>query len=157
MKIKTEELTRIIAEQVRKGTKQKGTKFDELLQRTIESAGDQRNVSPGVASTRAAATQSAAGVQNVRTDGIYEEQQGPILERIEQLLDTLEDYQRNLGNPSTSSEVLLPLIDRMEEHNKTLASILVTLPDGDALKDILNRVLITSVVEVEKFRRGDYS
>ena len=50
-----------------------------------------------------------------------------------------------------------PLIDRMEEHNKTLASILVTLPDGDALKDILNRVLITSVVEVEKFRRGDYS
>jgi hypothetical protein len=152
MKIKTEELTRIIAEQVQKGAKQKDTKFDEILQRTIESAGDQRNVSPGVTGT-----QAAAGVQNVQMGGIPEEQQGPILERVEQLLDTLEEYQHNLGTPSTASEALLPFIYRMEEHNKTLASILVTLPDGDALKDILNRVLITSVVEVEKFRRGDYS
>jgi hypothetical protein len=152
MKIKTEELTRIITEQVQKGAKRKDTKFDELLQRTIESAGGQRNVSPGVTGT-----QAAVGVQSVQMGGISEEQQGPILERIEQLLDTLEEYQRNLGAPSTASEALLPLIDRMEGHNKTLASILVTLPDGDALKDILNRVLITSVVEVEKFRRGDYS
>jgi hypothetical protein len=152
MKIKTDELTRIITEQVQKGAKQKDTKFDEILQRTIESAGGERNVSQDVTGT-----QAAAGVQHVRMGGISEEQQGPILERIEQVLDTLEDYQRSLGAPNTATESLLPLIDRLEEHNKSLASILVTLPDGDALKDILNRVLITSVVEVEKFKRGDYS
>jgi hypothetical protein len=157
MKIKTDELTRVISEQVQKGAKQKDAKFDEILQRTIESAGGLRNVSPGVAGNQVAATQAATGIQNIQMGGVSEEEQGPILERIEQLLDTLEDYQRNLGAPNTATGSLLPLIDRLEEHNKTLATILVTLPEGDALKDILNRVLITSVVEVEKFRRGDYS
>jgi hypothetical protein len=152
MKIKTEELSHVIREQAQKGAKHKEvTKFGEILQRTMENT--EAHVQKGVGA------RSAAGVQGVQAPGLgaIEEGQGPILERVEQLLDTLDEYQQNLGNASASSEVLKPIIDRMEEHNKTLAAVLVTLPDGDALKDILNRVLITSVVEAEKFKRGDYS
>ncbi len=150
MKIKTDELSRLITEQLGKRPKQKeATKFGEILQRTIESTETQAQ--------RGTGAQTVASVQGVQAPGTVEEQQGPILERIEQLLDTLEEYQRNLGSASIPSESLKPLINRMEDHNKALAAVLVTLPDGDNLKDVLNRALITSVVEVEKFKRGDYS
>ena len=150
MKIKTDEPSRVISEQVGKRPKQKeATKFGEILQRTIESSKTQAQKGAGL--------QAVASLQGVQAPGVIEEQQGPILERVEQLLDTLEEYQQNLGSASIPSESLKPLISRMEDHNKALAAVLVTLPDDDNLKDILNRVLITSVVEVEKFKRGDYS
>ncbi len=150
MKIKTDELSHLITEQVGKRPKQKeATKFGEILQKTIESTEPQTQKGTGA--------QAVASVQGVQAPGTVEEQQGPILERVEQLLDTLEEYQQNLGSASIPSESLKPLINRMEDHNKALAAVLVTLPDGDNLKDVLNRVLITSVVEVEKFKRGDYS
>ena len=155
MKIKTNDLSHVIREQAQKGTKQKeATKFGEILQRTMDNTPAQAQ--------KGAGARTAAGVQGVQTSGVgaigaIEAEQGPILEHVEQLLDTLEEYQQHLGSVSSSSEALKPLVDRMEEHNKSLAAILLTLPDGDALKDILNRALITSVVEVEKFKRGDYS
>jgi len=150
MKIKTDDLSRVITEQVKKTPKQKDvTKFDEILQRSIKSAKTQ--VQKGTDA------EAVAGVQGVQITSIAEEQQGPILEHVEQLLDTLEAYQQSLVSTSIPSEELKPLVNRMEDHNKALAAVLVTLPDGDSLKDILNRVLITSVVEVEKFKRGDYS
>ena len=150
MKIKTNDLSRVITEQVKKSLKQgEVTKFDEILQRSIKSAKTQAQ--------KGTDAQAVVGIQGVQAPGIVEEQQGPILERVEQLLDTLEEYQQNLGSTSIPPEELKPLVNRMEDHNKALAAVLVTLPDGDTLKDILNRVLITSVVEVEKFKRGDYS
>ena len=153
MKIKTDELSHVIREQAQKGVKQKETtKFGEILHRTMETT--EARVQKG---TRAQAAAGVQGVQAPGTIGAIEEEQGLILERVEQLLDTLEEYQRSLGSASTSAEAFKPLVDRMEEHNKALAAVLVTLPDGDDLKDILNRVLIASVVEVEKFKRGDYS
>jgi len=157
MKIKTDDVTRTIAEQAQKGARQKGAKFDEILQKSIGNPAEQQGLIANASGGQVEAARAAAGIQGIRIDAIPEEQQGPILERIEQLLDTLEEYERNLRTPNTPGEALISLVDRMEEHNRGLASILVTLPDGDALKDILNRVLITSVVEVEKFRRGDYS
>jgi len=155
MKIKTDESTRIITEHVGKRPKQKeATKFGEILQRTIKSTETQTQ--------KGAGAEAVASLQSIQTPGVgaigtVEEQSGPVLERVEQLLDTLEEYQRTLGSASIPAESLMPLVSRMEGHNKALAAVLVTLPDGDNLKDVLNRVLITSVVEVEKFKRGDYS
>ncbi len=150
MKIKTDVPSRIVTEQVGKRPKQKeATKFGEILQRTIESTETQTQ--------KGAGAQAVAGLQGIQASGVIEEQRAPVLERVEQLLDTLEEYQRNLGSASIPAESLMPLVSRMEDHNKALAAVLVTLPDGDNLKDVLNRVLITSVVEVEKFKRGDYS
>ena len=150
MKIKTDEPSRIITEQVGKRHRQKEvTKFGEILQRTIESKETRAHGGAGL--------QAVVGLQDIQGLGLVGEQQRPILERVEKLLDALEEYQRNLGSTSLPPESLKPLIGRMEDHNKALAAVLVSLPDDDNLRDILNRVLITSVVEVEKFKRGDYS
>jgi hypothetical protein len=173
MKIKTDEPSRVIIEQAGKRPGQKeAAKFGELLQRTLERTRNQAQEGSGAGAASglhngqtpgmetAGSLGSIADIEALRSIGsiqAMDEQQGPILERVEQLLDTLEEYQRTLGSASSPTESLQPLIGRMEEHNKSLAAVLVTLPDGDNLKDILNRVLITSVVEVQKFNRGDYS
>jgi hypothetical protein len=44
----------------------------------------------------------------------------------------------------------------MEMENQELIPMMESLPDGDGLKDILNRLLVSSTVEVIKFNRGDY-
>ncbi len=151
MKIKTDEPSRIITEQMQKASRPKeAAKFNDILQRTIEAAGAQQ-------AQKNAGVQAVSAPQNIQTIGPVGEEQGPVLERVEQLLDTLEEYQHNLGRASITPDELRPFVNRMEEQHKALAAVLVTLPDGDNLKDILNRVLITSVVEVEKFRRGDCS
>ncbi len=170
MKIKTDEPSSIVTEQARKSPKRNAAAhFDELLQRTIDRArlhvqkseppqGSLRNIRAAeVGPASSVRAQDIGSVDAVISPDLNEQQHGPVLRRVEQLLDTLEEYQRNLGNASTSADSLVPLIGRMEEQNKSLAAVLVTLPDGDDLKEILNRVLITSVVEVEKFKRGDYS
>ncbi|MEO0249154.1 MAG: hypothetical protein ABIN58_06340 [candidate division WOR-3 bacterium] len=149
MKIKSDEVSRqIIREQIQKGLGQKGAKFDEVLQQTMQTT--------EAAARKAESSQAASDIQP--SSGIIpDERQKPILDRIEQLLDTLEEYQRSLGTSNISSDALQTIVARMEEHNRDLAVILVGLPDGDNLKELLNRVLVTSVVEVEKFKRGDYS
>jgi hypothetical protein len=156
MKIKTDDLTRTIADQAQKSARQKGAKFDEILQKSIGTPAEPQGPVANVSGSHVEDARAVAGIHGIRLDGVPEEQQGPILDRVERLLDTLEEYERELRAPSTPGETLVSIVDRMEEHNRGLASILVTLPEGDPLKDILNRVLITSVVEVEKFRRGDY-
>lgn len=154
MKIKPDEISRqIIKDQIQKGVTEKGAKFDEVLrktQKTIEGT--------QTPAREAQVVRATTGVQPLQaTAPLAEEQQGPVLERIEQLLDTLEEYQRSLGSPNIASTALQTIVARMEEHNRDLAVVMVGLPDGDDLKELLNRVLVASVVEVEKFKRGDFA
>jgi hypothetical protein len=44
----------------------------------------------------------------------------------------------------------------MEHGRDTLTPLLDTLPEGDRLKDVLNRALVTAEIEIIRFRRGDY-
>ncbi len=173
MKIKTDEPSRIAREQAAKRPKRdEAGKFGELFQQTVDRAKVEvrngtaaeaaaiQNITKDLATGGTIATAgpgSTAAASSIGSVESIDEQQRPILERVEKLLDTLEEYQRNLGDTKTPTESLQALVNHMEEQNQSLAAVLVTLPDGDTLKDILNRVLITSVVEVEKFKRGDYS
>jgi len=162
MKIKTDEPSRVITEQAGKKSKTPDAdKFGRLLQRTmdfekIQAQGTGGSQPAALENIQAMHVETVAGI-GALASGSADHQQGPILERVEQLLDMLEEYQRGLANASSPAESLHSLISRMEKQNESLAAVLVALPDGDSLKDILNRVLITSVVEVEKFKRGDYS
>jgi len=80
----------------------------------------------------------------------------PIIDRVEKLVDTLDAYQRKLGDPQCTLRDISPLIKAMETENKNLESISSSLPDGHGIKDILNQALVTSSMEVIKFNRGDY-
>ncbi len=83
-------------------------------------------------------------------------QNNPIIERTEQFLDLLEQYQSKLMDPQASLRDINPLIGQMEKEKDALSPLMDSLPDGDELKDVLNNALVTSTVEMIKFNRGDY-
>lgn len=76
--------------------------------------------------------------------------------RVECYLDLLDDYRRQLADPRVSLKGLDAVVQEMEAGKDALAPALGALPEGDGIKDILNRTLVTASLEIIKFRRGDY-
>lgn len=76
--------------------------------------------------------------------------------RVERYLDLLDDYRRQLSDPRVSLKGLDTTVREMEAGKDALAPALGSLPEGDGIKDILNRTLVTASLEIIKFRRGDY-
>ncbi len=75
---------------------------------------------------------------------------------IDELLNVIESYQVKMADPKVSLKEIHPLVQQMEKKTSELAPVAEALPDGDKLKEILNRVLVASTVEIIKFNRGDY-
>ena len=78
------------------------------------------------------------------------------VERVEGFLNVLDQYQQQLANPMVGLKEMNPVVERMESEIDGILPLLESLPEGDKMKDILNRAVITSSVEIMKFRRGDY-
>jgi hypothetical protein len=76
--------------------------------------------------------------------------------QVEGFLNTLEDYRSKLADPGFSLRAIDPIVREMENGRDALTQVQGTLPDGDGLKEICNRALVTAAVEIVKFRRGDY-
>lgn len=76
--------------------------------------------------------------------------------RLEGFLDLMDEYRSKLADPRVSLKGLDPLVRSLEQGRDALAPLASSLPEGDGLKDILNRTLVTTEVEIMRFRRGDY-
>ena len=149
MNITLHEISRIANEQkTNKGAKTTGNEFEDILQQTINkssSSEDQTMILPPV-----------QNISNIRFDLISNIDRAQNIERIEKFLDVLENYQKKLEDPSVNLKEMYPLVTRMESEAENMLPLLNSLPDEDGMKDILNRALVTSTVEVIKFNRGDY-
>jgi hypothetical protein len=149
MKIRPDEIAKAtVNQQTRKTTKEPAERFSEILKRTMDS--------PSVSKQAPATAQPPFTVSQIQLDAISTDDRSPVLDRIERVLDGLETYTTRLAETSVPPSQLEPLVAQLEAQNAELTAELQGLPDGDPLKDLLNRVLVTSVVEVEKFRRGDF-
>jgi hypothetical protein len=76
--------------------------------------------------------------------------------QVEGFLNILDDYRRKLADPGFSLRAIDPVVREMEAGRAGLTQVEAALPDGDGLKEICNRALVTAAVEIVKFRRGDY-
>jgi len=76
--------------------------------------------------------------------------------RVERYLDLLDDYRQQLVDHRVSLKGLDAMVRELESGKDALAPTLGSLPEGDGIKDILNRTLVTASLEIIKFRRGDY-
>jgi len=123
-------------------------KFGAVLKETIERSTGARSVPQGPSMIN--------NICEIRFNPFIQNEKTPIVNRVEKFLDTLDEYHRKLGDPHVTLKALHPLIRDMAAEREVLISSLDSLPDGDKLKDILNRTLITSSVEIIKFNRGDY-
>lgn len=74
----------------------------------------------------------------------------------ENTIDLLESFSEALENLQLTTQDLLPLIEALEGGTTTLLDIKDQLPAHDPLAQLIDRVATISVIESEKFRRGDY-
>jgi hypothetical protein len=78
------------------------------------------------------------------------------VDRVEQLVDRLDDYRGHLAAPATNLKTLETMVKKLEGERDLLAPVANKLPEGDALKTIVNQSLVAASVEIFKFHRGDY-
>lgn len=78
------------------------------------------------------------------------------LNRIENMIDLLDQYRHKLADPQMNLKQIDPIINEIARENDHLASIADSLPDDAKIKNILDRTMVTASLEVSKFYRGDY-
>jgi hypothetical protein len=78
------------------------------------------------------------------------------VERVDNLLNLLDNYRDNLADSQVTLRRIEPVINMIAKEKEQLSSVLESLPNEDELKDIVKRTLITASLEVIKFNRGDY-
>jgi hypothetical protein len=78
------------------------------------------------------------------------------IERLDNLLNLLDNYRKQLADPQVSLRRMEPLMNTIEKEKEQLSSLLDAIASEDGLKDIVNRTLITASLEVIKYNRGDY-
>jgi hypothetical protein len=80
----------------------------------------------------------------------------PLADRLDGFIDRLEYYRQKLADPQASLASIQPLLNTIAASTEKLAPELERLDEGDPLKDILNRSLVTAALEMTRFNRGDY-
>jgi hypothetical protein len=96
------------------------------------------------------------GISRIALEKTDQGDRAATVERINRFMNILESYQNQMEDSTVTLKQVSPLVSKMEEETQNLIPVLDTLPDGDNLKDVLNRLLVASTVEVIKFNRGDY-
>ena len=81
---------------------------------------------------------------------------GSVTSRLEGFLDLMEEYRGKLADPRVSLKGLEPAVRSLEQERDALSPLLASLPEGEGLKDVLNQALVTTEIEIMRFRRGDY-
>jgi ABC-type transporter Mla subunit MlaD len=78
------------------------------------------------------------------------------VERLDNLLNLLDQYRDQLADPRVTLRQIEPLLNTIAQEKEQLSTALNALPDEDGLKDIVHRTLITTSLELMKYNRGDY-
>ena len=95
-------------------------------------------------------------VMQVHAATAFDKGKGAVIERLENFIGVLNEYRQMLGNSQVNLKEIYPLIEALEAENKSLIPVLDSISDGDKLKEILNKALVTSTLEIIKFKGGDY-
>ncbi len=78
------------------------------------------------------------------------------IERIENMIDLLDQYRQKLADSRISLKQIDATISKIARENENLATLADSLPDDDEMNNILNQTRVTASLEVTKFYRGDY-
>ncbi|MDL2275776.1 hypothetical protein LJC22_06590 [Desulfosarcina sp. OttesenSCG-928-G10] len=81
-----------------------------------------------------------------------------VMEKVDQVLDTLDVYQQKLEDETASLKDMDPILETLISRNESLKTMADALrPEDDALKSIVNASLSLSAMEIARFRSGDYN
>ncbi len=148
MKITPNEISSLQQGSTAKSEKVSGEGFQDILNETMGQA-------PAKAG-QSAAPPPLSNLGSIRFDLASEPDTKQTLVRMDRFLRLLETYQTQMDDPRVSLKETSTVVSQMEQQIPELLPILDTLPEGSGIKDLLNRLLVTSTVETIKFNRGDY-
>ena len=127
--------------------KQQGADFGSLLEETIEKAG----------SVHSRETHSITPAAIPMTETMNASEPAPTPGKATcQLLDTLEDYQQQLGDPEVSLRNLYPMVERMQKQLITTEPLFNALPESHPAKRILQETMSHISEEIGRFNSGRY-
>jgi len=95
-------------------------------------------------------------VSAIRLQPLSSEIKRATVERVDILLNLLDNYRKQLADPTMTLRNMEPVLNTIIKEKEQLSSVLDSLTSEDGLKDIVNRTLITASLEVIKYNRGDY-
>jgi len=148
MKITFNEISSLQQGNSGKSEKVSGGGFQDILNEKMGQA-------PAKAG-QSAALPPMSNLDSIRFDLASEPDTKQTLVRMDRFLTLLETYQKQMEDPRISLKETSTIVSQMEQQTQELLPLLDTLPEGSGLKDLLNRLLVTSSVETIKFNRGDY-
>jgi len=79
------------------------------------------------------------------------------IQRLDNLLDKFLIYKEALGNSEKTLKEIDPIIQSLSEEVEQLKKIGEKLPSSDPLNKILIELGVLSLVEIMKFKRGEYN
>ena len=95
-------------------------------------------------------------VSAIRLNPLAPQDKNITVERIDNLLNLLDNYRQQLSDPQVTLRTLEPVVNTIAKEKDHLSGLLDSLPNEYGLKHILNQTLITASLEVIKFNKGDY-
>ena len=133
---------------INKNEKPQGTGFKAVLKNEVEKSSNVISHNQKMS--------SISSISPIQLNMLSPAQNVPVIDRVENLLNILDEYQQKLKDPNTSLKEIDPVEKQMEKEKESLAPVLDSLAENDSLKDILTQALVTSSLETIKFNRGDY-
>ncbi len=131
-----------------KNDKTQGADFKAVLKNEVEKSSNTISQNQKMPSIN--------NISPIQLNMLSSTQNSSIIERIENLLNILDEYQEKLKDPNFSLREIEPVIKQMEKEKENIVPVLDSIAEDDGLKNVLNHVLVTSSLETIKFNRGDY-
>ena len=125
-----------------------GKEFGTILKETVEKARTE------VAGQRPPTIINS--LNGIQPPAFSEMDQQFACDRIEKFIGLLDQYHQKLSDPRINLKNIDPIIREIDQEKENLTPVLDSLPEGEELKNILNRALVTASLEISKFYRGDY-
>lgn len=149
MKVTPKEILETVTDQKtgRVSGTSEGVNFGDILKETMNGR--------AASGSRAGAVPPLDSISAIALNAL-QTGKGETVKRVNDFIGLLEEYQSQMEDPAVSLKYTYPLVNRMEQETRELIPVMESLPEGDGLKDIMNRLLVASTVEVIKFNRGDY-
>ena len=148
MKITTNEISFLQPNSGRNTEKVSGEGFQNILNEKMGNSPVNTNPST--------ALPPMSNLASIRFEPTSQPDKKQILSRMDRFLTLLETYQKQMENRQITLKETATIVSQMEQQMQELLPVLESLPDGDEIRDLLNRLLVTSTVESIKFNRGDY-
>ena len=148
MKITMNEISSLQPNSGRKAEKVSGEGFQDILNEQMGNS--------SVSADQSAALPPMSNLAGIRFDLASQPNTKQTLARMDRFLTLLETYQKQMEDPRISLKETSTIVSQLEQQTQELLPLLEALPEKNGIKDLLNRLLVTSTVETIKFNRGDY-